>query len=157
MPNSFIDNVTPKFQIIKKRFNKIVILIDKSLKSKNSHDLTKIKAGINDYIKHMVNDNDLIGVIHFENFAEIVVSMTLTRDQQTRQSIYERIIPKTSLNTKNSNIYNALSLGVILMQSTQDKKHVQLEPSGGKIILITNSKADMNYPNREFIVNDVNK
>ncbi len=54
----------------------------------------------------MMNDNDLIGIIHFESFAEIVLAMTLVQDSQVRKTIYEYIIPKQSYGVRNSNIWN---------------------------------------------------
>ena len=53
-------------------------------------------------------------------------------------------------------IYLALSLSVTLLRSTLDPKHENV-PSGGRIVLITNSKADPKYPNRQSIFNKVTK
>ena len=44
MPNNLIEDVTPKFQLVKKRFNKIVVLIDSSILSKQPAFLTKLKT-----------------------------------------------------------------------------------------------------------------
>lgn len=106
LPNDLIDDVTPKFQIVKKRYNKIIVVIDKSLRLNKPDELSKIKAAINDYIKQMVSKQDLIGLIHFESFAEVVLSMTLATDSIVRQKIYELSIPKNSEGIKNSNVFN---------------------------------------------------
>ena len=54
----------------------------------------------------MMNANDLIGIIHFESMAEIVLDMTLVEDSQVRESIYNLIVPRKSTGSKNSNIWN---------------------------------------------------
>lgn len=47
-------------------------------------------------------------------------------------------------------------MGVKLLRSTMSNKQAHL-PTGGRIVLITNSKADLKYPNRHFIINNVLK
>jgi len=107
MPNNFIESVVPKFKLIKKRPNKIVLLIDKSIRDTQPELFAKLKTAMNDYIKLMINDNDQIGVIHFENFAEINLDMTLVKDSQTRKKIMDSTMP-TSSTGKNSNVWNGL-------------------------------------------------
>lgn len=107
MPNNFIESAVPKFKLIKKRPNKIVLLIDKSIRDMQPELFSKLKTAMNDYIKLMVNDNDLIGVIHFENFAEINLEMTWVKDSQTRKKIMESTMP-TSSSGKISNVWNGL-------------------------------------------------
>lgn len=147
-------DTTPRFQIVKKRLNKVVLVFDRTLKTRSPNTLREIKRAINTLIKQMTDENDLLGIVHFEAFAEIVMEMTLTTDTQTRQRMYERAIPKFAKDTQNSNIYNALSLSILLLRSTLDSSHGHL-PSGGRIVLITNSKADDRYPNRHSIFNKV--
>ena len=48
----------------------------------------------------------------------------------------------------------ALSLGLKLLRSTVIEKDV-FTPTGGRIVLITNSKADKHYPNRDLLINNV--
>ena len=74
---------------------------------------------MNDYIKLMLNDNDMIGVIHFENNAKITLGMTVIRDGSIRNKILDSAIP-TSSKGKKSNIWNALSLALALLRTTLD-------------------------------------
>ncbi len=157
MPNDLVTDTTPKFQVLKKRFNKIVVLIDKSLLFRLPRQLGKIKAAINDYIKQLVGDRDLVGIVHFEGNAEIVLPMTQITDAQVRQRVYDLSIPKSCVGVKNSNIFNALSLGTKLLKSTLPGDGASTLPTGGRIVLITNSKSDLKYPNRELIVSNVLK
>ena len=64
---------------------------------------------MNDYIKLMINDNDLVGVIHFESFAEINLDMTLVRDSQSRKIIMDSSMP-TSSTGRPSNVWNGNQL-----------------------------------------------
>ena len=84
----------------------MVLVFDRTLKSKSPNSLTEIKHALNSFIKQITDENDQLGIVHFESFAEIVLEMTLTKDSQTRQRIYELAIPKFAKDTKNSNIYN---------------------------------------------------
>ncbi len=156
MPNDLVTDTTPKFKVLKRRFNKIVVIIDKSLLFRLPRELAKIKAAINDYVKQLIGEKDLVGIVHFENNAEIVLPMTQIMDTQIRQKVYELSIPKSCVGVKNSNIFNALSLATKLLKSTVYDKSATHQ-TGGRIVLITNSKSDLNYPNREMIVNNVLK
>lgn len=60
---------------------------------------------MNDYIKLMVNDYDLVGVIHFESFAEINLDMTLIKDSESRKIVMDSLLPKSSTG-RPSNIWN---------------------------------------------------
>lgn len=53
----------------------------------------------------MLGENNLIGIIHFENFAKIVLPMTLVKDSANRKKILNTAIPRNS-NGRKSNIWN---------------------------------------------------
>lgn len=107
MPNNFLDSVVPKFKLLKKRANKIVLLIDRSIREMHPEIFFKLKTAMNDYVKLMINDNDLVGVIHFESFAEIILDMTLVKDSQTRKNIMDLTMPSSSTG-RISNIWNGI-------------------------------------------------
>lgn len=48
----------------------------------------------------------------------------------------------------------ALSLSVTLLKSTMPS-HDKISPTGGNIVLITNSKLDISYPNKNTITEQV--
>jgi hypothetical protein len=102
----------------------------------------------------MLNDNDMVGIIHFENNAKVTLGMTAIRDASTRNKIFDSAIPSNSKGKK-SNIWNALSLALTLLRTTLDTND-KITPTGGNIILITNSIADTNYPNKDLVIDQVN-
>jgi hypothetical protein len=53
----------------------------------------------------MLNDNDLVGIIYFDKFARIELSLTLVKDISTRNKIYESCI-QIAKSEKSINIWN---------------------------------------------------
>lgn len=53
----------------------------------------------------MLSENNLIGIIHFENYAKVALPMTLVKDSMTRKMILDVAIPKVP-SGKKSNIWN---------------------------------------------------
>jgi hypothetical protein len=126
----------------------------------------------------MLNDHDIVGIVHFENNAKVTLGMTLTSNPAIRNKIY-KIASNFSSNGRKSNIWNgknetslilnlsilfeqknfiqlfqAFSLALTLLRTTLDIND-RISPTGGNIVLITNSMADTNYPNRNSIIEQV--
>ena len=127
MTSNQIKSLIPNFRLVKKRPKKIVLLIDRSLKSKSffstvekvallvfyskifefylKNEIFMFKA-INDYIKLMVKENEVLGIIHFQNNAQIVLPLT-KKDASNQKRMLQQAIPKIS-NNKTSNIWNGI-------------------------------------------------
>lgn len=148
MTNVVLKSVVPKFQILKVRARKLVILIDKALRNQPENKYYKIEKALREYVKYILGDNVLVGIIHFDSFARVTLPMTRVRDSITRKKIKESITPALP-NNKKSNIWNALSLGVSLLKSTMStlEKSSSSSVTGGNIIVITSTNLDPNYPN----------
>lgn len=129
VPNYFLKSVVPKFQILKYRSKKIVLLVDKALRIMPENKYVKIekvsfyyswikmwwfyfnrfefglKKALNEYAKYILEDNVLIGIVHFDSFARISLPMTRVKDSAARKRIVESITPPLP-NNKRSNIWN---------------------------------------------------
>jgi hypothetical protein len=53
----------------------------------------------------MLNDHDIVGIVHFENNAKVTLGMTLTSNPAIRNKIY-KIASNFSSNGRKSNIWN---------------------------------------------------
>ena len=129
---------------------------------------------ISDYIKNMLGDEDYLALIHFDNNARIVLSMSKVHNSDNRKFIMQRAIP-TQSSEKKTNIWNgiqaeffwannstltfinflfpkAISLALSLIKSKQSNKKL---PSGGYIVLLTDSKSDRTYPNIDHLIDQV--
>lgn len=73
--------------------------------------ISSLKTGLfrpkalKEYAKYIVDDNALVGIVHFDSFAKITLPMTRVRDSAARKKIKEAIIPPLP-NNKRSNIWN---------------------------------------------------
>jgi hypothetical protein len=104
----------------------------------------------------MLSDTDSIGIIQFSRNAKVILSLTKIKDTQTRDKIFNIAISSSSSvvhNGKTVNIWNALSLGISLLETNYNYRH--FVPSGGNIVLITDSNMDINYPNKDSILKDI--
>ena len=106
MPNMHIKSTVPKFQLLKRRYRQVVLLVDTAIHSKQppSTFIAVVKA-INDYVKLMLNDHDMVGIIHFDNNAKVTLPMTVVRDTANRNRIAQAAVPTPS-SGKRSNIWN---------------------------------------------------
>jgi hypothetical protein len=113
----------------------------------------------------MVGDGSLLGIVHFENFARISYGMTIVKDSSSRKRLLEQLIPikqpiaastnnKNPNNSKKSNIWNAISLSLTLLRTTMNT-HDKISPTGGKLIIITNSFLDNKYPNKKEVMKQI--
>jgi hypothetical protein len=105
MPNNVLKSVVPKFSLLKNRFKKVVLLVDRAVFDKNVTS-SKAERAIKDYVKLMLGDGNMIGVIHFESFAKIAVGMTPVRDSVTRKRVLNMAIPVKAAAHKKSNTWN---------------------------------------------------
>lgn len=69
------------------------------------HPLKALK----EYAKHILDDNILIGIVHFDSFAKITLPMTRVKDSTVRKKIKEIITPPLP-NNRRSNIWNGINL-----------------------------------------------
>ena len=58
----------------------------------------------------MTNENDNLGVIHFESFAEIVLPMTQVKNSINRKKITDKIVPSALRSKKKCNVWNGNEL-----------------------------------------------
>lgn len=153
MPNQGLKTTIPKFQLLKHRVKKVVMLVDRSLFNQSSQVAGAVERAIKDYVKLMLSDGHMIGIIHFENFAKVAVGMTLVRDSTSRKRVLTFALPaRTTAKTKKANIWNAVSLGLSLLKSGMDSAE---KVSGGRLLLITSSTLDDKYPNRKLIMDQL--
>jgi hypothetical protein len=109
MPNNVLKSVVPKFQLLKNRFKKVVLLVDRAVFDKNATAAASNRAAeraIKDYVKLMLGDGTLVGVVHFEHFAKVAVGMTPVRDSPARKRILNTAIPVRAAVHKKSNLWN---------------------------------------------------
>lgn len=97
----------------------------------------------------MLNDDDLIAVIHFDAMSKIVMKFTEVRNMATRQTIADIVFPR-QFSEKVPNIWSALSLGLEMLKRFDFQSY-----EGANLILITDAKI-IRYPNRERIFETVN-
>lgn len=109
MSNYLIKSVAPKFQILKYRTRKVVLLVDKALRNQPENKYVKIEKALKEYAKYILGDNVLVGLVHFDSFAKITLPMTRVRDSVARKKIKEVITPSLP-NNKKSNIWNGKDL-----------------------------------------------
>lgn len=58
-----------------------------------------------DYIRLMINDDTIIGIVHFEKSARVVCKFLQAKDLKEKDDLIDIIIPKKGSNS-NSNIWN---------------------------------------------------
>ena len=96
----------------------------------------------------MIEDGDIVSVIHFDTFSKIILKYVKIDSMSIRMKVAEAAMPRSFTN-KSPNIWSALSLGLSLL-----KKYDYESAEGGNLILITDSKLHR-YPNRERIFETV--
>ncbi|CAF0782079.1 unnamed protein product [Brachionus calyciflorus] len=153
MPNDGINSLRPKFQILKNRFKKVVLLIDRSIEQLHQSKLKTLKNVFSDFVKEMIDKNTMIGVVHFDKIARIASKMTYLNNLEDRKQLIDRITPKKSTGLR-SNIWNGIILALSLLRSTLDPNDL-ITPSSGNIILISSSDLDSNYPNMNTVLEQI--